>query len=474
MMSRTKSGIWCALLAVFLTATGTVAPTQASQQGAWKQVIIKCDPEDLDRVRNVLGGTIVDAGHGYYLVTVSASVDLSKIDSIRGKGPIEVEDDEIVVLQRRAPRSSATSGASGGSLPSLGASVDYFGTPARQGYIDQPAAGKIQLKQALNIATGSGIRVAIIDTGIDERHPTLKSIIFGGKNYVGWTTFPSERDDRTLTQSTAAILDQSTAAILDQSTAAILDQSTAAILDQSTAAILDQSTAAILDQSTAAILDQLRRQHPAYGHGTMMAGLAHLVAPHAKIIPLKTFDATGASTEWNIIRAIYDAVDMGADVISMSFSTSEKNKLIQTALRFATSRGVAVVGSAGNDNSESPTYPASLEAVIGVCALDLNDQKAPFSNFGRYVDLCAPGVDLITTYPGGRWALVSGTSHAVPWVSGVLSLVKQRGARGAAARERVEETADSLNVPLQYRNKLGAGRVNAYNAVARRNDSRRD
>src|SRR5439155_8613732 len=148
--------------------------------------------------------------------------------------------------------------------------------------------------------------------------------------------------------------------IVTQSTAAILDQSTAAILDQSTAVILDQSTAAILDQSTAVILDHL----PAFGHGTMMSGLIHLAAPSARIIPLKAFNAGGSSTEWNLVRAIYDAVNMGADIISMSFSSSKNSKVMEDAIEFAASRGVVLVAAAGNDSSDAPNYPAFLDWTV--------------------------------------------------------------------------------------------------------------
>src|SRR2546426_9667854 len=104
-----------------------------------------------------------------------------------------------------------------------------------------------------------------------------------------------------------------------QSTASILDQSTASILDQNTIVILNQSTASILDQSTASILDT--RQVPqTFGHGTMVAGIIHLVAPAARIMPLKAFEADGTAHLFDILRAIYYAVDHGAKVINMSFS----------------------------------------------------------------------------------------------------------------------------------------------------------
>src|SRR2546426_9603627 len=92
-----------------------------------------------------------------------------------------------------------------------------------------------------------------------------------------------------------------------QSTASILDQSTASILDQNTIVVLNQSTASILNQSTASILDTTQVPQ-AFGHGTMVAGIIHLVAPTAQIMPLKAFKADGTSNLFDIRRAIYFAV----------------------------------------------------------------------------------------------------------------------------------------------------------------------
>src|SRR5262249_6953075 len=149
-----------------------------------------------------------------------------------------------------------------------------------------------------------------------------------------------------------------------------------------------------LNQSTANFLEGTTLP-PFAGHGTMMAGLVHLVAPQARIMPFKAFDATGVGTEWNVVHAIYDAIASGADVINMSSATLQKSKIMQTAIQVAVSRGIVVVGSAGNSGAEVETYPAAFSGTIGVSALDLNDQKAPFSNYGRYVGVSATGTDLI-------------------------------------------------------------------------------
>ncbi len=192
-------------------------------------------------------------------------------------------------------------------------------------------------------------------------------------------------------------------------------------------------------------------------------------------MPFKAFDARGVGTEWNVVHAIYDAIASGADVINMSSSTTQKSKIMQAAIQAAVSRGIIVVGSAGNSGAEVETYPAAFSGAIGVSALDLNDQKAPFSNYGRYVDVSAPGTDLISTFPGGHWASSSGTSPAAATVSGVAALVKEsKEGRDDSAPRMIENGADPIRTPAAYFHKLGKGRVNAFAAVSREAGDRND
>jgi subtilisin family serine protease len=132
-------------------------------------------------------------------------------------------------------------------------------------------------------------------------HPVLQPVLVPGYDFTRNTPgIPSELAD----------LPPATAAILTQSTAVILDKKAVVVLNQSTAAILDQSTAAILDTSKLPL---------AFGHGTMVAGIVHLAAPTASMMPLKGFQADGTASLLDIIRAVYYAVDNGARVINLSF-----------------------------------------------------------------------------------------------------------------------------------------------------------
>jgi subtilisin family serine protease len=212
---------------------------------------------------------------------------------------------------------------------------------------------------------------------------------------------------------------------LSQSTVAILDQSTVAILDSKKyAMILNQSTVAILDQSTVAILDS--RQLPSdFGHGTMVAGLIHLVAPTARIMPLKAFHADGSADLADIVRAIYYAVDNHAKVINMSFSSLTQSPSITAAMKYAWSHNVICVASVGNSGKKVMVYPAGDAGVIGVASTSDLDRRSAFSNYGGAAKIAAPGEALITTYPGNNYAGVWGTSFSTALASGAVALFAQ-------------------------------------------------
>src|SRR6059058_3517500 len=115
-----------------------------------------------------------------------------------------------------------------------------------------------------------------------------------------------------------------------------LSQSVAGVIDGSSQpAILNQSTAGVIDQSTAGVIDQ--SQYSAFGHGTMTAGIVHLVAPQANIMPLKSFNANGAGYDSDILRAIYYAVKNGAKVLNMSFDYPTYSAELANAVKYANS-----------------------------------------------------------------------------------------------------------------------------------------
>ena len=175
-------------------------------------------------------------------------------------------------------------------------------------------------------------------------------------------------------------------------------------------------------------------------------------------MPLKVFDASGRGTSFRIAKAIVYAAANGADVINMSFSLEATSPLVGDAIDYAAQKGLVMVASIGNNNSKvDKTYPASYAKVTGVAATDLNDHKAAFSNYGPAADVAAPGVALVSAYPGGLYAVWSGTSAAAALVSGEAALILSRkDLKTDDVRKRIEGRVD----PLHEKYDLGKGRIN--------------
>jgi subtilisin family serine protease len=332
--------------------------------------------------------------------------------------------------------------------------VQYYGTSAWDAYINQPAAFVINVAQAHNFATGSGT-VAYLDTGVDFGESVLANSLVQGYDFT--RNIPGGSEIADISQSTDSILDQSTDSILDQSTDSILDQKSALVLSQSTTAILDQSTDSILDQNPSLLPS-------AFGHGTMVAGLIHLVAPTAKIMPVKVFTGTGTSTLSNIVAGIYWAVDHGASVINMSFSATASSQDLQTAINFANSQGIICVAAAGNNGEQIMVYPAGYHsAVMGVASTNNQDIRSTFSNYGNnLVTVAAPGEAVVTLYPGNNYAEGWGTSFSAPLVAGGAALLVQLG--GNHVNEAQAAQAISQAVPVGQG--LGAGELNLPQACS--------
>jgi subtilisin family serine protease len=188
------------------------------------------------------------------------------------------------------------------------------------------------------------------------------------------------------------------------------------------AAFVNQHTAAMVDQHTAAMVDG--NAYAAFGHGTMVAGVIHLVAPTSQILPLKAFHADGTGNLSDILRALYYAVQHNAKVINMSFDLSSSSPELVSAINYANSQHVICVASSGNDGQKEVVYPAGLQNVMGVASTNNQDQRSTFSNYGNQVVwVAAPGEAIITTYPFGAYAAGWGTSFSSPFVAGTSSLI---------------------------------------------------
>jgi len=293
----------------------------------------------------------------------------------------------------------------------------------------QWAAAKIKLSEAHLTTRGAGVKVAILDTGVDFNHPQLAGRLLPGYDFVDDDPDPSEVGNQ--------------------------------------------------------------EQNLAFGHGTHVAGLVALSAPDAMILPVRVLDPNGFGNNWVLAEAIAFAMDPdgnpqtrdGADVINLSISTYEKSRLIRDVLEAAICEdgeynssddfpcfrrdgsGAVIVAAAGNSADDDREYPAGfgLKGLIAVGALTQKDKPASFSNRGSWVQVAAPGDLIISTVPGG-FAIWSGTSMAAPLVAGEAALVRAArpslGTRNVA--ERIIESSVKLSGDLRYRIDMAAALKSSY------------
>jgi len=320
------------------------------------------------------------------------------------------------------------------------APVNYYGTVAWHGYVVQPATQIIRLHDAQNgfRIGGTGI-VAVIDTGVDVNHPVLSAVLLPGYDFTRNQAGASEWLD--------------VSGLENGPTNTSPQNQQPSYVQQSTAAVLDQSTAAVLDGGP----------YSAFGHGTMTSGLIHLVAPKARILPLKAFSSNGTGQLSNIVAALYYAVQHGANVVNMSFDVTSASPALTQAAAYASKAGVVLVASAGNGNTSAPVYPAALNNyVVGIASTTNWDSRSSFSNYGPTdVWIAAPGENIISTFPGGTYGSASGTSFSSPIVAGTVSLMLS-----ARSSLNQSQAASSLSHAVKLTPDLNRGRLDAYQAIS--------
>jgi len=324
-----------------------------------------------------------------------------------------------------------------------------IGDPAADS-VGQWAAQSIRLPEAHRLTTGRGVRIAVLDTGVDRRHPALAGRLLPGFDFVDWDADPSEE------------------------------------------------------------ADPLSRT---YGHGTHVAGLVAMVAPGARILPLRVLDAQGYGNVWVLAEAMLYAVDPdgdpstddGAHVINLSLTSLARTELFKTVVKLVSCKkgslaggakdpddedddgsgdegitlgdkarcsgfgGALVVAAAGNLGTDKiQEYPAAeaSSSLLSVAASDREGWLAPFSNYG-WVKLAAPGAEITSSVPGGGYGTWSGTSMAAPLVAGAAALVRslERGLPADKVAKRLRERGAKLcGTPMRQLDVLAA----LDDAVARR------
>jgi len=317
--------------------------------------------------------------------------------------------------------------------------VPYYNSTVWNGYVNQPATQTIRLGQAQQnfSVSGSGI-IADIDTGVDPSHPVLQPVLLQGYDFTRNQPGASE--------------------MLDLPSGYTAPESPCT---NCTPGKVNQHSIAMVDQHSIAMVDG--PGYEAFGHGTMVAGVLHLVAPTARILPLKSFGPDGSGSLSNILRAIYYASQNGADVVNMSFDLKDYSQELATAVSSAQQKGIIFVASSGNDGQMEMVYPAGLTNVMGVASTNYQDQRSAFSNYGyQIVWVAAPGEAVITTYPFGTYAAAWGTSFSAPMVSGGVSLLQAR----QPSTTQMQAQFDMAQAQLLLAYGMGNGRIDLCRALA--------
>jgi len=215
-------------------------------------------------------------------------------------------------------------------------------------------------------------------------------------------------------------------------------------------------------------------------HGTHVSGIASAVTNNGlgiagtcwncKIMVLKFFDPFGYVED--AVRAIQYAADNGARVTSNSYETNVFSNVLQDAINYAYSSGVITIAAAGNSGTNSSTYPAAMQNVVAVAATDQEDHKTSFSNYGNWIDISAPGLNILSTWPvsgGDSYRILHGTSMATPFVSGLAALIlsQEPDLRNQDVEKIIKSSADNIDhLNPEYMGLLGSGRLNINKALS--------
>ncbi|MGM7701458.1 S8 family peptidase [Pseudalkalibacillus sp. Hm43] len=272
----------------------------------------------------------------------------------------------------------------------------------------------IRTEDGWKISRGNeDVIIAIIDTGIDMKHPDLAKRIVDGYNVLNESPMPN--DDNGHGTHVAGIIASET------------------------------------------------------NNGVGIAGMTW----YNRIMPIKAMNADGYGTSFDVAQGIRWAVEHGADVINMSLGNYKASKALKEAIDYAYEKDVIMVAASGNENTNQTSYPAAFDNVIGVAAVNLNLNRAEFSNYGDYIDVAAPGVDIASTYLEGQYASLSGTSMATPHVAALAGLIKsyQPDLKNSDIIRIIEETTDDVGDPGKdiY---TGNGVINVASALESANETK--
>jgi subtilisin family serine protease len=318
-------------------------------------------------------------------------------------------DTTHIVCAERALRDETPEGVRQMVVAAVGGTIED--------YLDQEWVERLHLEAIHAFAQGEGVLVAVLDTGVVPEHEALAGAIAAG----GYDFVDDDDDPR----------------------------------DEANG--IDDDGDGLFDEGA--------------GHGTLVAGIIHRVAPAAQILPIRVLDDEGRGSTFTLAKGIRRAVESGADVINMSLGMTVHSGIIAHELAQARLASRAMVSAAGNDGVDTLLYyPASDIKVLMVAALDASDIKADFSNYHAKVALSAPGVGILGPYYDGGYAIGAGTSFATAFVSAQCALIIDLDP-GIDCDQLYQQAMlgvhDVYDIPANhpYIAKLGTGRVDGLETL---------
>jgi len=311
-------------------------------------------------------------------------------------------DPHMFVCAERAYRDETPEGVRQMVVTAVGGTIED--------YYDQGLVERIRLADIHPFSTGQDVLVAVLDTGVLANHEALAGAIApDGYDFVDDDDDPADEANG-----------------------------------------LDDDDDGLTDEGA--------------GHGTMIAGIIHLVAPGARILPVRVLDDEGRGTTFTLAKGIRYAIEQGADVINMSLGLTRHSGIIARELAQARQQSAAMVAAAGNLGLDNLLlYPATDTKVLMVTALDSCDVKADFSSYHTRVALSGPGVGVLGPYYDGGYAIGAGTSFATPFIAGQCALIRALAPEAAWSElneKALQGVIDIYGIPanLPYDGRLGTGR----------------
>lgn len=318
----------------------------------------------------------------------------------------------------------------------------------------------VNARKSMVSQTGKGVRIAVVDSGIDYFHPDLKNqFMINPKEDLNGNGTLEPWDYREILNGLSGDLN----GIDDDGNGYTDDVIGFDFVDLDFVHFGDWHNPDPIPDDEAGHGTNVASIIAAEGNNQIgMVGLAN----QSKILSVRAFDITGNGETDDIANAIIYAAVREVDIINMSFGDYFNSRLLEDAVNFAISRGCILVASSGNDDKAKPHYPSDFKDVICVGSVNKSGNRSSFSNWGSNLSLLAPGEEIATCESGGGYTLSYGTSFSAPFVTAAIALFLENNPKPTSAelRSHLEVTANKLS-PNGWLFKSGAGILDVKNLL---------